>query len=187
MQRKKNFTIFHCTPLLPPSAVQCVLHRPVLVSCSRNKHIIRCDQNGPPARRDEGAYLNGYVTEEQRSRRPISSQPSGLRVFWPAALSLIGRRPQRVFSLFASRIQPKYAAAPLNQSRTWCTSRFFFAFPRIPLRSTPGFHEARLRRLRASHRYLLRVSRSAYPKQLLALRGRFSQVRRRGWANGAPL
>jgi hypothetical protein len=26
---------------------------------------------GPPARRDEGAYLNGYVTEEQRSRRPI--------------------------------------------------------------------------------------------------------------------
>ena len=31
----------------------------------------RCDQNGPPARRDEGAYLNRYVTEEQRSRRPI--------------------------------------------------------------------------------------------------------------------
>src|SRR6516162_9487977 len=53
---------------------------------------------------------------------PFSSQPSGLRVFWLAALSLIGRRPQRVFSLFASRIQPKYAAAPLNQSRTWCTS-----------------------------------------------------------------
>src|SRR6516164_3822720 len=53
---------------------------------------------------------------------PFSSQPSGLRVFWLAALSLIGRRPQRVFSLFASRIQAKYAAAPLNQSRTWCTS-----------------------------------------------------------------
>src|ERR1700726_3786232 len=30
-----------------------------------------CDQNGPPARREEGAYLNGYVTDEQRSRRPI--------------------------------------------------------------------------------------------------------------------
>src|SRR5260370_35472351 len=44
-----------------------------------------------------------------------------MRVFWPAALSLIGQRPQRVFSLFASRIQPKYAAAPLYQSRTWCT------------------------------------------------------------------
>ena len=37
----------------------------------------RCDQNGPPARRSEpdwrieGAYLDRYVTEEQRSRRPI--------------------------------------------------------------------------------------------------------------------
>jgi len=37
----------------------------------------RCDQNGPPTRRSEpdwqleGAYLNGYVTDEQRSRRPI--------------------------------------------------------------------------------------------------------------------
>jgi hypothetical protein len=31
----------------------------------------RCDQNGPSARREEGAYLNRYVTDEQRSRRPI--------------------------------------------------------------------------------------------------------------------
>src|ERR1700682_436815 len=30
-----------------------------------------CDQNGPSARREEGAYLNRYVTDEQRSRRPI--------------------------------------------------------------------------------------------------------------------
>ena len=30
-----------------------------------------CDQNGPPARREEGAYLKRYVTDEQRSRRPI--------------------------------------------------------------------------------------------------------------------
>src|ERR1700686_5104113 len=30
-----------------------------------------CDQNGPPARREEGAYLNRYVTHKQRSRRPI--------------------------------------------------------------------------------------------------------------------
>src|ERR1700691_950123 len=26
---------------------------------------------GPPARREEGAYLHRYVTDEQRSRRPI--------------------------------------------------------------------------------------------------------------------
>jgi hypothetical protein len=30
-----------------------------------------CVQNGPSARREEGAYLNRYVTDEQRSRRPI--------------------------------------------------------------------------------------------------------------------
>src|SRR6516164_10276056 len=42
-----------------------------LVSCPRNKHIFRCDQNGPPARREEGAYLERYVTDEQRGRRPI--------------------------------------------------------------------------------------------------------------------
>ncbi len=53
---------------------------------------------------------------------PFSSQPSGLRAFRLAALSLIGQRPQRVFSLFASRIQPKFAAAPLHQSLTWCTN-----------------------------------------------------------------
>src|SRR5215470_4954499 len=41
------------------------------MSCPRNKHIFRCDQNGPPARREEGAYLERYVTDEQRSRRPI--------------------------------------------------------------------------------------------------------------------
>src|SRR5215468_7561462 len=42
-----------------------------LLSCPRNKHIFRCDQNGPPARREEGAYRERYVTDEQRSRRPI--------------------------------------------------------------------------------------------------------------------
>jgi hypothetical protein len=31
----------------------------MLVSCPRNKQMFRCDQNGPPARREEGAYLNG--------------------------------------------------------------------------------------------------------------------------------
>jgi hypothetical protein len=45
--------------------------RPLSVSCPRNKHIFRCDQNGRPARREEGACLNGYVTDEQRGRPPI--------------------------------------------------------------------------------------------------------------------
>src|SRR5262249_41685612 len=42
-----------------------------LMPCPRNKHIFRCDQNGPPARREEGAYPERDVTDEQRSRRPI--------------------------------------------------------------------------------------------------------------------
>src|ERR1700738_2904919 len=31
----------------------------------------RCVQNGSSARREEGAYLDRYVTDEQRSSRPI--------------------------------------------------------------------------------------------------------------------
>ena len=42
-----------------------------LVSCPRNKHAFRCDQNGPSARREQGAYPERYVTDEQRGRRPI--------------------------------------------------------------------------------------------------------------------
>ena len=51
-----------------------------LVSCPRNRHIFRCDQNGPPARREEGAYPERYVTDEQRSRRPIF-----IATLWAAA------------------------------------------------------------------------------------------------------
>src|SRR5206468_3142093 len=56
------------------------------VSCPRNKHMFRCDQNGPPARREEGAYLNGYVTDEQRSRQPIF-----IATLWAAASWLFFR------------------------------------------------------------------------------------------------
>ena len=57
----------------------------MLVSCPRNKHIFRCDQNGPPARREEGAYLERYVTDEQR-RRPIF-----IATLWAAASWLFFR------------------------------------------------------------------------------------------------
>src|SRR5246500_598124 len=53
------------------------------MSCSRNKHIFRCDQNGPPARREEGAYLNRYVTDEQRRRRPIFNATLRAAASWP--------------------------------------------------------------------------------------------------------
>jgi hypothetical protein len=57
-----------------------------LVSCPRNKHIFRCDKNGPPATREEGADLNGYVTDEQRSRRPVF-----IATLWAAASWLFFR------------------------------------------------------------------------------------------------
>src|SRR5262245_22124165 len=47
-----------------------------LMSCPRNKHIFRCDQNGPPARRSEpdwqweGAYLERYVTDPAAAGQP---------------------------------------------------------------------------------------------------------------------
>src|SRR5438132_3389698 len=58
----------------------------LLGSCPRNEHVFRCDQNGPSARREEGAYLNRYVTDEQRSRRPIF-----IATLWAAASWLFFR------------------------------------------------------------------------------------------------
>ena len=40
------------------------------MSCPRNRHIFRCDQNGPPARREEGAYLERYVTDPAAAGQP---------------------------------------------------------------------------------------------------------------------
>jgi hypothetical protein len=62
--------------------------------------MFRCDQNGPPARREEGAYLNGYVTDEQRSRRPIF-----IATLWAVASWLFFRvaRSLRIDSRYARR------------------------------------------------------------------------------------
>ena len=54
-----------------------------LVSSPRNKHAFRCDQNGPPARREEGAYPERYVTDEQRGRRPIFIATLLAAANWP--------------------------------------------------------------------------------------------------------
>src|ERR1700740_71331 len=68
--------------------------------------MFRCDQNGPPARRSEpdwrkeGAYLNGYVTDEQRSGRPIF-----IATLWAVASWLFFRvaRSLRIDSRYARR------------------------------------------------------------------------------------
>src|SRR5215831_12685042 len=57
-----------------------------LVSCPRNMYVFRCDQKGPPARREEGAYPGRYATEEQRGRRPIF-----IATLWAAASWLFFR------------------------------------------------------------------------------------------------
>jgi hypothetical protein len=54
-----------------------------------------------------GAYDAKDAYAVDLARADSGNAAPGLRVFWSAALSLIGQRPQRVFSLFASRIQPK--------------------------------------------------------------------------------
>jgi hypothetical protein len=36
----------------------------------------------PPARREEGAYLNRYVTDEQRRSRPIFNATVGAGAIW---------------------------------------------------------------------------------------------------------
>src|SRR6516162_2750498 len=92
------------------------------MSCPRNKHIFRCDQNGPPARQSEpdwqleGAYLNRYVTDEQRSRRPIFiATPWARQVACFSAL-LAPRVSRRMACLF--RGQDTGAAKPAPKSTT---------------------------------------------------------------------
>ena len=82
----------------------------------------------------EEAYLNRYVTEEQRGRRPIfiATLRAARILAGPAdagsLISLAVAGPLRVFSLFASLSQPNFALVPvrlgplLYQAQTGCTS-----------------------------------------------------------------
>jgi hypothetical protein len=47
------------------------------------------------ARRDEGAWPQRPVTEEQRGQLPARKQPSGLPIFAAAAALLVGRRSMK--------------------------------------------------------------------------------------------
>ena len=97
----------------------------MLVSCSRNRHIFRCDQDGPPARRSEpdwqleGAYLKRYVTDEQRSRRPIFTA-----TLWAAASWLFSRvaRSSRIdLDMLVATASP--ARTALKNSQLTCGER----------------------------------------------------------------
>src|ERR1700691_2345736 len=68
-------------------------------------------KNGPPARREEGAYLHRYVTDEQRSRRPIfiaTLRAVGQLGFFPGSRSaplepIMGARPPPMNQIWALR------------------------------------------------------------------------------------
>ena len=113
-----------------------------LVSCPRNKHIFRCDQNGPPARREEGAYPERYVTDEQRGRRPIF-----IATHWAAASWLF------FCVVRSSRIDlDMLVARALKNSQLTCGERhaYFgdrtvaFNLPPIQPSILPSFHPSNL-------------------------------------------
>ena len=79
-----------------------------------------CDQNGPPARREEGAYLNRYVTDEQRSRRPIF-----IATLWAGASWLFFRvaRSTRMTRIWALRSRLEKQPTDLRQNTSYFGDR----------------------------------------------------------------
>ena len=80
---------------------------------SAKYEVFCCDQNGPPARREEGAYLNRYVTDEQRSRRPIF-----IATLWAGASWLFFRvaRSTRMTQIWALRSRLEKQPTDLRRS-----------------------------------------------------------------------
>src|SRR6202795_4058091 len=79
-----------------------------------------CDQNGPPARREEGAYLNRYVTDEQRSRRPVF-----ITTLWAGASWLFFRvaRSTRMTQIWALRSRLEKQPTDLRQNTSYFGDR----------------------------------------------------------------
>src|SRR5580704_16074874 len=79
-----------------------------------------CDQNGPPARREEGAYLNRYVTDEQRSRRPVF-----IATLWAGASWLFFRvaRSTRMTKIWALRSRLEKQPTDLRQNTSYFGDR----------------------------------------------------------------
>src|SRR5258708_34178987 len=73
---------------------------------------LRCIQNGPPARREEGAYLNRYVTDEQRSRRPIFNA-----TLWAAAGWLFFRVARSTVSIQIWALRSRLEKQPTDLRR----------------------------------------------------------------------
>src|SRR6516165_5515836 len=83
------------------------IHRSEISAPSSKSLGLRCVQNGPPERREEGAYLNRYVTDAQRGRRPIF-----IATLWAAATWLFFRVAR------SSRIDLDMLVATASPART---------------------------------------------------------------------
>ena len=96
------------------------------MSCPPKYEVFCCDQNGPPARRSEpdwrmeGAYLNRYVTDEQRSRRPIF-----IATLWAGASWLFFRvaRSTRITKMWALRSRLEKQPTDLRQNTSYFGDR----------------------------------------------------------------
>src|SRR5581483_10130969 len=73
---------------------------------------------GRLARRDEGAWPQRPVTEEQRRQTPAAKPPAGLPVFGPAAALLVGRRSTRDILQCPCGSTSRLAAGPNPWQRT---------------------------------------------------------------------
>src|SRR5213592_4893189 len=80
----------------------------------------------PGARRDEGAYPQRSVTEEQRSPRPFSAQPSGRR-FFSAQAALLA--PYRSTAGICSSLAPCLSRKLLAANATEFTLMTIKGFP----------------------------------------------------------
>src|SRR5580692_3836760 len=99
------------------------------------KYEVFCsDQNGPPARREEGAYLNRYVTDEQRSRRPIF-----IATLWAGASWLFFRvarstRMTKIWALLRQSGSDRLEKQPtdLRQNTSYFGDRTLEQLPGLP-------------------------------------------------------
>src|ERR1700758_3391930 len=71
-----------------------------------------CGQNGPPARRKEGAYLNRYATDEQRSRRSIFIATLWAGASWLFFLRRGGSTRMTQIWALRSRLEKSAASEP---------------------------------------------------------------------------
>src|ERR1700692_3795459 len=112
-----------------------------------------CDQNGPPARREEGAYLNRYVTDEQRSRRPIF-----IATLWAGASWLFFRvaRSTRMTQIWALRSRLEKQPTDLRQNTSYFGDRTLAQALRIKADSEISDHLHELKPEEAAVLSLLR-------------------------------